>query len=197
MSESMDARVERSRIALMGTGMALLIERPNASLSEIATRAGVGRTTLYRQFKTREQLIQAIAARCLEELETATAPIESRARSHTEAIELCFALLMPLSDRLRFLALFWGVAEQSREVAALDARQTSRLGALIEGAKQEGSIDAGLPSRWVLDLIDGLLSVAWKLVDVNGYSPKEAADLVARTLFDGIGTGGGHRRRRG
>ena len=186
MAEKTDARIEKSRAALLSTGLTLLLEKPNASFSEIADRAGVGRTTLYRQFKTREQLIQAIARRCLEDVSRVATEKASRAKSYREAIELILWSAMPLADRLRFLTLFWGIAVQDDGIAELNARYKRETIELIDAAKQEGSIEPTLPSDWVADLIDSLFQVAWKLIGVNGYSERDAAEMVTKTLFDGI-----------
>ncbi len=186
MVEKTDARIEKSRAALLGTGLTLLLEKPNASFSEIADQAGVGRTTLYRQFKTREQLIQAIARRCLEQIDRGATEQASRAKSYREAIELILLSVMPLADRLRFLALFWDIAVQDDDIVERNARYNREMVELIEAAKREGSIEPTLPSDWVADLIDSLFQVAWKLIDVNGYSERDAAEMVIKTLFDGI-----------
>ena len=145
----------------------------NASFSEIGDRAGVGRTTLYRQYKTREQLIQAIARRCLEDVSRAATEKASCAKSYREAIELILRSAMLLADRLRFLTLFWGIAVQDDGIVELNARYKR---AMIEATKREGGIEPTLPSDWVADLID-----------VNGYAERDAAEMVTKTLFDGIG----------
>lgn len=186
MPEKTDARIEKSRNALINTGLQMLMNKPDVSLSDIAAQAGVGRTTLYRQFNSRNQLIQAIAKQCLDEFDAATASLDTDAGSYTEAIELIFISVMPLADRLKFLSLFWGIAERDKSIIAMDKKYTQEMAELIEGAKQEGSIDTGLPTTWIVDLIDSLLSVAWKLVDVNNYAPDKAAKMMTKTLFDGI-----------
>jgi AcrR family transcriptional regulator len=188
MADSLDARIEKSRRALLATGIKLLLNRPNASLSEIADQAGVGRTTLYRQFSSREQLIQSIARRCLDELDQATAQIEPQARSYREAIEMVFHLVMPLSDRLRFLAAFWEIAEQDKNIVERNDHYIKEMSELIDGAKQEGSIDSSYPTSWITDLIDSFLYSAWKLVDINGYRSQQAAEMVTNILFNGIGS---------
>ncbi len=186
MTGSIDARVEKSRNALIQVGLELLLQKPDASLSEIAEQAGVGRTTLYRQFNSRDELIQAIALRCLQELDEATAGIAARSKSYTQVIELLFVDAMTLPDRLRFLTTFWAAAERDPAIRQHEKQKIREMSEVIEHAKKEGSIDPEMPTDWIADLIDGLLQVSWKLVEDSGYSPEQAAKLMTKTLFDGI-----------
>ena len=52
---------------------------------------------------------------------------------------------------------------------------------------------AGAGCREVINLIDRLFRAAWKLIDVNGYSERDAGEMVTKTLFDGIGPRCGNR----
>lgn len=186
MTDSIDARVEKSRNALIQVGLELLLQKPDASLSEIAEQAGVGRTTLYRQFTSRDELIQSIALRCLQELDEVTADIAARSKSYTQVIELLFVDAMTLPDRLRFLATFWAVVGRDPVIAQHEKQKANEISEVIEYAKKEGNIDPVIPTGWIVDLIDNLLLVAWKLVDDSSYTPEQAAKLMTKTLFDGI-----------
>jgi AcrR family transcriptional regulator len=56
-----DAR--RNREAVIDAALELLAEQPNASMATIAERSGVGRTTVYRHFPHREDLVRALFGR--------------------------------------------------------------------------------------------------------------------------------------
>ena len=101
--KNLDARAQRSRDALLKSGLALLNSNKEASLSEIATHANVGRATLYRQFETREQLVKEIAIYCLKSLDKACEPIDKKAKSAVDAIRLMFEYTLPLNQELQFL----------------------------------------------------------------------------------------------
>src|SRR3954468_20109135 len=64
---AMRADARRNRSAVLDAGARLLAERPTASMQEIADASGVGRTTVYRHFPAREDLVAALIDQVAEE----------------------------------------------------------------------------------------------------------------------------------
>ncbi|MCW8879341.1 MAG: TetR/AcrR family transcriptional regulator [Kangiellaceae bacterium] len=182
-----DARTARSRKALMDAGIELLLQNPAASLKEIAEHAGVGRATLYRQFESREQLVQALAVECFELKEQKLAPLKDLNLSARETLEQTFMLLMPMADRFHFLLSLWNIAEQDPEVMALYNRQLFDLVALVEKGKKEGSIDSSFDSNWLVCLIDSLMFSGWWMMGNMHMTPDVAAKHAIKSLFSGVG----------
>ncbi len=60
-----DAR--RNREAVLEAAVRLLGDRPDASMQEVAEASGVGRTTVYRHFPNREDLLKALFMRVINE----------------------------------------------------------------------------------------------------------------------------------
>jgi AcrR family transcriptional regulator len=60
-----DAR--RNRDAVLSAAIRVLSERPDASMREIAEASGVGRTTVYRHFPQRDDLVRALFRRVFED----------------------------------------------------------------------------------------------------------------------------------
>ena len=172
--------------------MELLNANPDATLSDIASHAGVGRTTLYRQYETREKLINAIAVYCLGALNDVTDPIERQATSALDAVRLLFELAIPLTEELQFLMRLdqWG--ESDPKVAAISKRHAKEMRELVELGKKEGSIDRSLPTSWVVNLIDGLFIVCWMQLQEEAYTP----DQVAILAFTSFAAGCRHREFR-
>jgi len=185
MSPPLDARAKRSQQSLLRAGLELLNTNGEASLSDIANHAGVGRTTLYRQYETREKLISAIAIYCLETIEEASAPIESQAKSAMEAIRLLFEQLMPLTQEFQFLLNLEQLVENDPEVTAINKKQKQEMIELLEYGKTHGEFNSSLPNAWLLNLIESLFYIGWLQQKNEGASAQEAAKLAFVSFSNG------------
>ena len=182
-----DRRSEKSRAALLASARRLLPRQPDVSLVEVAEQAGVGRATLYRHFRDKRELVDALCLITLAELDEAGAQIDRQARSARQAFELLFRALGPLADRLPIVEL----AEQSRNEAVQRAvaRQNREICDLVEWARQEGVMRSDLPTDWIVRLVNYLVGLCWESQQAGECSPEEASALALSTLFDGAGTG--------
>lgn len=184
----MDARAQRSRRALLDAGIELLMQNPLATLSQIASHAGVGRATLYRHFETREQLVQALAIESFEMTDAAVQPVKNQGLSGRAALEATLHLIMPLADRYHFLLSLWGIAQDEPQVMDIYNRQLMELGNLVEQGKEDGDLNKTLPTSWIVSTIDSLIYTAWWLMGNEGMSAEEAAANAITSLFNGIGS---------
>ncbi|MFG0257728.1 MAG: TetR/AcrR family transcriptional regulator [Phycisphaerales bacterium JB043] len=174
-----------SRSAILDAACAELASNPRASLSLIAERAGVGRATLHRHFRTREDLIRELAQQSIREIDEAVAGLEDQARSALHFLELVVEAVIPFGDRYHFLANETWAATDPTLSAELD-RQLSSLGELIEICKSEGAIDASIPTPWIVSAIDSLIYTAWSLVATGHIAQRGASSLLMRTLLKGV-----------
>lgn len=186
MTSPLDARSKRSQQSLLKAGLELLNINAEASLSDIASHAGVGRTTLYRQYETREKLISAIAIYCLETIDEATAPIESQAKSAADAVRLLFELAMPLTQEFQFLLNLDQLAETDQEIAAINEKQKKEMIELLEYGKAQGEFNPALPNAWLINLIESLFYIGWLQQKNEGASPQEAASLAFISFTNGV-----------
>ena len=181
-----DARAMRSRAALIESGMRLLVQNQDAKLSDIAETAGVGRATLYRQFKTREQLIGAITEMCIRRFDNATEAIEAKANTYLEAIKCLFEAAVPLQKELSFLMKLDVLVSDSKELIAFNRQYRSELQALLKNCQAEKSIDPGLPLEWLVSFIDGLWYALWQSTSEGAISQQQAAILAFESFCFGV-----------
>lgn len=186
MTPPLDARAKKSQKALLKAGLALLNSNPEASLSDIAIHAGVGRTTLYRQYETREKLIAAIAIDCLETVDDVTAPIEQDAKTAMDAIRLLFELAMPLTQEFQFLANLDQLAESDPEIARINEKQKQELVDVVKYGKKKGEINGSLPTSWIVNLIEGLFFIGWQQQTKEGSPPNEVAKMAYTVFSQGV-----------
>ncbi len=181
-----DPRVEKSRNALISAGLVLLNENKDASLSEIASFANIGRATLYRQFNNREDLVKAIAINCTNTLDEATKDIETQSKSALNAIELLFKTILPLTKELKFIMNISSIVANDPDLLTIEKKQQKEMIMLIDLAKSEGSISRDVPSDWIVSVIDGLFYSSWLMISMNQLTKDEIAELAFQTLCNGI-----------
>lgn len=182
-----DPRASRSRNALLSAATDVLIRNPDASLSEIAAQAGVGRATLYRHFQTREHLLVELALESLAETDKACAHIQEENLKGRRAIEEIFRSVMPLANRFHFLLSLWPSIETHQKLKDAYTDQLYQLVGSIEEAKMENSIDKSLPNDWLIELIDNLLYTGWHCIANGSLTVERATELSIRAFFDGVG----------
>lgn len=174
----------KTRDAIVEAAFAVFSERPNASLHDVATRAGVGRATLHRHFPSRADLIRALSLAASDELDRAVAAATASALSATEALSLALHAIVPLANRQWFLAQEW--TDTDEEIAAAYKASRDELSETIDAAKAEGCFAKDVPTVWLVDAYENLVYAAWSLVRAGETTPKQAADLAWRTLTRGL-----------
>lgn len=181
----------QTRDAIVEAAFQVFGRDPGASLAEVADRAGVGRATLHRHFRGREDLMVALAQAATRELDAAVDAASADAESYGAALKAALAAVIPLADRHWFLAR--EPVEQDPEVMAGYQRQLRELAEAIDAAKTEGCLDPDVPTPWIMQAFDHLVYAAWAAVRAGEATTGQAADLAWRTLTRGLGTGGGNR----
>lgn len=174
-----------AREALLEAAVQVLGRNPGASLSEIATRAGVGRATLHRYFSTRDKLVRELALEALRRTDEATTGIEAQATTAKEALQMVLEAVLPLGDRYHFLASE-SVAITDPEILKESKRQLAELAELAEALKAEGEVAPDIPTAWAVVAIDSLIYAAWSAVEDGQVARREAADLLLRTVLRGL-----------
>lgn len=173
-----------ARQALLDTATVLLARNPGASFIEIAEAAGVGRASLYRHFPTREDLVRELCLEALNTLDDAVSHIYWKAKSAGDALEMTIQAMVPLGDRLYFLASIGEVTD--KKVAAKLQRQDQDMIKLIKAAQKEGLLDADLSPEWVSGVFTGLICTAWDAMAKQQLDAPKAATLVSRSLLHGL-----------
>lgn len=154
-------------------------------MESIAEGAGVGRATLHRHFGSRQDLIRELAWMAIRDNDAAVASIEWG----TTASEMLLATLeaiVPLGDRFHFLSKELDVFAED-ELAGQLQRQLRELEELVAALKTEGAIAPDVPTAWVVATIDSLIYSAWHAVQQGTIAPRDAPQLVYRTVLQGLG----------
>ena len=172
------------RQAILDAAIATFARDPRASLSDVASRAGVGRASLHRYFPSRADLLAAASVQCMDEIDAACAEALSDAHSARDRLSRMLKAVVPLGDRYHFLV--WETVDD----AGLRRRHEEELrwiARLADDLKSQGVVGADMPRNWVTANIDAQVWLAWSAVAAGNVAPAHAADLALRTLLEGLG----------
>ena len=183
MSKSTQSKTKQ---ALLTAAMIAFSSNPEASLSEIAAQANIGRATLYRYFPSREVLIQELAMAAIVAIDQVTTEVTDQNLPTNEALLEFLKGVVPLGDSFHFLVTE-PLAYQDPAVKAAYERQLKDLDTFVIQLKQDGVIAPEVPNKWVTGVMDALIWAAWSAVNSGNLARNDAALLTYRTLLKGLG----------
>jgi AcrR family transcriptional regulator len=179
-----DARQNRDRI-LVAARAAFAELGIDASVEEIAVRAGVGIGTLYRRFPTKDELIGAVFDEHLEQ-------IASTAESALEQDDAWAAFLGYLTHVVELQASDRGISEilgAHPHTATLVARARTRLRPLVQELIARAQTSGQLRPDVVYEDVSVLLWTTGRVVDATRDVEPAFWRRYLALLVDGLRTG--------
>jgi AcrR family transcriptional regulator len=180
------ADAERSISSILNAALQALASNPDASMAEIARRAGVVRATIYMHFPTREVLLDAVMEHAVAQVAQATKEAEPTKGEPDEALE-------------RVLRATW---EKLSDFHALLAINTSRLSAtelhrrhqpvmtlfvpLIERGQKQGVFRSDLPVPWHLAMVRAIAHAASAEVRAGRIAESKVERAMLSTVLNAI-----------
>jgi AcrR family transcriptional regulator len=184
-SREHDARVVRSRARILAAATELLVEAgPRAvTVDAVAERSGVAKSTMYRHWPSRTDLLVDVVRQHVPELPAVdpAAGFEASLRSVIGAVAATltspeWARIMPA-----LLSLHFHMPEMAELLADDHGAKEAVIGAVLELGAAEGLVPAGLDPHRVSQLLIGPLVFATINGDHTDIGPL-AADVVDRFL---------------
>ena len=153
------ADAQRSFDSILDGALDALTSDPDASMAEIARRAGVVRATIYVHFPTREALIAAVTRRAVAEV---TEAIEAAEPTRGEAGE---ALQRVVAAAWSNLGRFHALVEINTRLASANLHELHHpvlavLAPLVERGQREGVFRRDVPVAWHLSMLLALVHAA-------------------------------------
>lgn len=169
---------------LLDAASRLLAKSPAASMGEIATAAGISRTTLHARFASRQDLLVALAEDAMDLVERAYRDADLGQADVRGALRRVVEELVPLGPRVEFLMRersLDDVVELARRYAALD---DPVLEVVVRG-QRAGVLRTDLPAWWIVAALNGAVYAAWEAIHDGRLAPRDAPGLVLAVTLDG------------
>jgi AcrR family transcriptional regulator len=180
-SRPLRADAARNRALLLAAAADEFAERGlDASVADIARRAGVGKGTVFRHFPTKDDLIAAIVLDRISALSTLGERLLGAADAGQALLE--FLTAAAHQRQQRDLSFLQAAGELSAEVERVRAHLYATIGALVDRAREHGAVRPDITGTDVILLMCAPNYVA-------GYAPGASPDLWRRYLaiiFDGL-----------
>lgn len=175
----------RTRRAILEAAVDVLAENRSAPLSQVATRAGVARSTLQRYFPERADLVAALDGYANELADEATA----RART-TEgtAIEGFSRLVSEYFGLIKVIMLSVGGEEAAGEHDDEECGPSDlALYELIERGHEDGTIDPRITPLWAQQHLWATLYAGWTYTTVAKVPVFESHNMCLLSLVKAVG----------
>ncbi|MDH2426523.1 helix-turn-helix domain containing protein [Sphaerisporangium sp. TRM90804] len=181
------ADAARNRELLLAAAADEFAERGlDASVADIARRAGVGKGTVFRHFATKDDLLAAIVLDRVEALNAVGERLLDAADPGAALLE--FLTAAAHQRQQRDLSFLQEAGELSPEVTRVRSRMFHIVRTLVDRAREHGAVRADVTGADVILLMCAPNYVA-------GYVPDAPPDLWRRYLaiiFDGLRPEGAH-----
>ncbi len=181
------ADAARNRKLLLAAAADEFAERGlDASVADIARRAGIGKGTVFRHFATKDDLLAAIVLDRIDALNAAGEGLLEAPDAGAALLE--FLTVAAHQRQQRDLSFLQGAVQLNAEVTRVHAQMLRTINALVDRARAAGAVRADVTGADVF-----LLMCAPNYV--TSYLPDAAPDLWRRYLaiiFDGLRPEGAH-----
>lgn len=162
-----------------------LIEKPSASMHEIAESAGIGIATLHRYVESREQLMIHLGFRAIEVVSETMKEIRLDEENYETYIPDLIQALIPLGDKLYFLNHDVSV-HLNKEIEDEDKKLREPIMRAIGLLQQKGQFREDVDTNWIVDVLYSLVFLTWQQVAEGNIARNSAADLLVDTFCHGF-----------
>jgi AcrR family transcriptional regulator len=184
-TERKDAR--RNREAVIEAALAILPGDPNASMATIAERSGLGRTTVYRHFPARNDLLLALFERVIDVARDVTSAVIEEGLPTAETLRALGPAIITIPDRFRFLHGVRDLGEEMIAETTVDPNQPVRH--FIEAAQHRGEIHVDVSAQFIVSAINGLATATANEMHEGRLTVAEAGRALGESMVRAFATG--------
>ncbi|MGC4941456.1 TetR/AcrR family transcriptional regulator [Kribbella sp. DT2] len=176
------ADAQRSIAAILDAAVRCLSRNPDASVSEIAKTAGVGRVTVYGHFPNRADLVEAAMMRAIDEGHAALEAVDLSGDPR-EAMTRLIDSSWQLVNQSRSLLIAAQDVLPSGRVRDLHAGPAQRMERLVERGRDAGAFRTDLPTTWLVSVLHSVMHSAADEINADRLTPDKAAEYITATVL--------------
>jgi len=179
------ADAERSEARILDAAVEALADDPEASMAEVARRAGVVRATVYVHFPTREVLISAVTEHAMSEV------VDVIVAAEPERGDPADALRRVVTEAWRTLGRYHALVAINTRLPDAELHQRhgkvfAALQALIERGQRTGAFRKDVPAGWHLSMLVALIHAASAELRAERLPPREVESALVATVLGAL-----------
>jgi AcrR family transcriptional regulator len=181
-------REERADRAILAAALELIAEQGvrDLRMDDVADRAGVGKATIYRRYRSKDELVTAAVAALVSEI-----AIPDTGSTRTDLVTLMHSAVEVYSGSVEAGAMPSLVDAMSRNAELARsvregflAQRRAALGAVLERGVERGELRSDLDLELALDVLGGPLF--YRLLITGGPIDRDLADGVVELILRGF-----------
>jgi TetR/AcrR family transcriptional repressor of mexCD-oprJ operon len=176
------ADAQRSIEAILDAAVNAFSRNPDASVSEIAKLAGVGRVTVYGHFPNRADLVDAALARAIDKGHAALDEVDLTGDPRQALARLIESSWQLVNQSRSLLVAAQGVLPAGR-IRDLHAGPAERVQRLVERGQHEGVFRTDLPTTWLVGVMHSVMHSAAEEITAGRLEPRSAAAFITATVL--------------
>ncbi len=180
------ADAQRNAEKILDAAVTCLSHNPEASVSEIAQAAGVGRVTLYGHFSSRDALIEAALTRVLDEGDKVLGGLDLTGDPREALRALIESGWLLMAEASAVLEAAQATLPPGR-IQELHAKPAQRVEALIRRGQSENVVRADLPATWLTSVLHHVMKGAAIDVSKGRLAKADAPRFISETVLSAYG----------
>ena len=177
---------ERSVQAILEAALVALASDPDASMAEIARRAGVVRATIYAHFPTRESLLDAVMDYAVAQVAQAMREAEPDRGEPKEALERVLLATWQQLSRFHSVLAININRLSTKELHRRHLPMTTLLVPLIERGQAAGVFRSDLSVAWEIAVIRAIVHAASSELQAGRISQAEVERTMLTTAIAAV-----------
>ena len=178
---------DRSVRAILPAALEALAGDPDASMAEIARRAGVVRATIYVHFPTRESLLDAVMDHAIAEVAAGMIEAEPQRGEPGEALARVLGATWQQLDRFHALVLINTGRLSPAELHRRHLPVLEQLVPLMQRGQADGVFRSDLPVSWHLAVILAIVHAASGELQSGRITEAEVEAAMLTTVAAAVG----------